>query len=236
MTSTSHINRLRRRRPTTSWALFLAPLVVLSRITTVAAAVSIGTSRDRSSEATVAAAGLERSYNHRHTQNNDAANNNPHHDDVDPDNAVVTKKTTFRIFQTLPTEPSTMTPAELSQMQRTIRATQAMVFAPSLKHHTGSTAQQGITRSLQDDEFDLALDIYTPSERRDYLVQRGSACHPRRSGNGGGGNSLNALNDNDHGDEDTSSLQWYDVLSRYDSLMAASVKRGASEVRSSLMV
>jgi len=130
--------------------------------------------------------------------------------------AATTKTTSFRVFQTLPVEPTSMTPSELSQMHRTIRATQAMIFSPSHHHSTNGHT----TNSLQDDDVELALDIYTPAERREYLVKRGNHCHPRSnsgisSSTGGGGSPLNPQ------DEDTS-LQWYDVLSRYDSLMASS--------------
>jgi len=92
-------------------------------------------------------------------------------------------------------------------MHRTIRAMQAMIFSPS--RSTASTVQ-----NTQDDDVELALDIYTPTERRDYLVKRGDDCHPRSDS----GSSANALKE----DDTSSSLQWYDVLSRYDSLMAAS--------------
>eukprot|EP00581_Thalassiosira_minuscula_P012847 CAMPEP_0183717836 /NCGR_PEP_ID=MMETSP0737-20130205/11301_1 /TAXON_ID=385413 /ORGANISM="Thalassiosira miniscula, Strain CCMP1093" /LENGTH=962 /DNA_ID=CAMNT_0025947313 /DNA_START=125 /DNA_END=3013 /DNA_ORIENTATION=- len=126
-----------------------------------------------------------------------------------------TKKTSFRVFQTLPVEPTAMTPAELSQMHRTIRATQAMIFSPSQRHHAADANGGDTIKSLPEDDVELALDIYTPAERREYLVKRGNRCHPHVDGAGGGGSPL------DPRDEDTS-LQWYDVLSRYDSLMEAS--------------
>ena len=105
-----------------------------------------------------------------------------------------------------------------------------MIFAPSHKHFTteGSSTEAGSINSLQDDNVELALDIYTPSERREYLVKRGNDCHPRSNisgntsgaGSAGGGSGLNALND--VSDEDDTGLMWYDVLSRYDALMSAS--------------
>jgi len=139
--------------------------------------------------------------------------------DNNADNAD-TKKTTFRVFQTLPAEPSQMTSDELSQMHRSIRSTQAMIFSPSGGHTTTSLQQQ------DDDDVELALDIYSPMERREYLVKRGDDCHPRssNSGSSSSGAAGAALKDQD---EDTS-LQWYDVLSRYDSLMAASSSANAN--------
>jgi len=89
--------------------------------------------------------------------------------------------------------------------------------------------------SADDDDLELALDVYSPSERREYLVRRGNRCHPRGGGVGGGGHGngngggFDPAQDQaqDHagdvGGEDAESLQWYDVLSRYDSLMSAAV-------------
>ena len=142
------------------------------------------------------------------------------------DSTPVTK-TIYRVFQTLPYDPSTLSTTELQEMERTIRSTQAMIFAPpSQQHFTGILAGEGITRSLQitDDNIEMVLDIYTPNERREYLVKRGNHCHP--STNSASGLNNDALNDlmrvQQANNEDTS-LQWYDVLSRYDSLMASAV-------------
>ena len=123
------------------------------------------------------------------------------------------KKKVFRVFQTLPQEPSEMDPEE---MHRTIRATQAMVFGgevPSSSYSMQGSPWEGIS---------LALDIYSPAERREYLVARGNKCHPVghfQHGNGGGIGGGGMANHND--DEDHSSLAWYDVLARYDALLAA---------------
>ncbi|KAL7543930.1 hypothetical protein ACHAWF_007486 [Thalassiosira exigua] len=68
----------------------------------------------------------------------------------------------------------------------------------------------------------LALDIYTPSERREYLVRRGEYCHPRGGGSSGSVGGLASSAGGNGGADEDSSLQWYDVLSRYDSLVAAS--------------
>lgn len=131
-------------------------------------------------------------------------------------------RTAFRVFQTLPREPSSMTTGEVEDMHRIIRATSAMVFAPSSDGD-----------GKDDDDLELALDVYSPSERREYLVRRGNRCHPRGGGVGGGGHGNGGGFDlaqdqaQDHagdvGGEDAESLQWYDVLSRYDSLMSAAV-------------
>jgi len=105
-------------------------------------------------------------------------------------------------------------------MHRTIRATQAMIFSSPHTHNTRTSTWS----VLQEDNVELALDIYTPAERREYLVKRGNHCHPgsnsgssSSSSGGHGSSSSNPLMN----DEDTTSLQWYDVLSRYDSLMAS---------------
>ncbi|KAL9187784.1 hypothetical protein ACHAXT_006162 [Thalassiosira profunda] len=123
-------------------------------------------------------------------------------------------KTTFRVFQTLPSDPASMSPDQLAEVHRALRSTQAMVFAPSLKHQSST---DGKTKSLPDDGVELALDVYAPQERREYLVRRGSHCHPRGDGSSGSGVGGGALDPNDEG----TSLQWYDVLSRYDALMAS---------------
>ena len=92
-----------------------------------------------------------------------------------------------------------MTPTEATQMYRTIRATQAMIFAPSLKQQSNGSSNDGekgsnsnINNSMnsvvQDDNVELALDIYSPSERREYLVKRGNRCHPRSSSSGSSSN------------------------------------------------
>ncbi len=154
-------------------------------------------------------------------------------------------KTVFHVFQTLPREPSTMSPQEITQMYRTIRATQAMIFAPSQKqNNTSSSNSSGesdgandsnMNSLLQDENIELALDIYSPGERREYLVQRGNRCHPRSSSSSssssssGGSNADGSFNaPNIDIDEDNKSLQWYDVLSRYDSLMLASAASSAT--------
>jgi hypothetical protein len=167
-------------------------------------------------------------------------------------------KTIFRVFQTLPREPSSMTPHETAQLHRTIRATQAMIFAPSQKQNNGSNnsssggeskgggeADNNTNNNMNssilqnnDDNVELALDMYSPSERREYLVKRGNRCHPRSSSSSGGGGDSRNADGNDSGgfnaqsididiDEDNKSLQWYDVLSRYDSLMSAAASASA---------
>ena len=118
-----------------------------------------------------------------------------------------TKRTIYRIFQTIPHEPSTLSKDELMNMERIIRSTQAMIFAPSSSSSNGG----------QDDDIELVLDIYTPLERREYLVQRGNSCHPSH----GEVNDGSGINDVLKNVEDGKGLEWYDVLSRYDSLMSA---------------
>ena len=52
-----------------------------------------------------------------------------------------------------------------------------MVFSPSHAHHaTDRSGSNNVSdvKSLQDDDLELALEIYTPKERREYLFQRGS--------------------------------------------------------------
>ena len=110
----------------------------------------------------------------------------------------------FRVFQTLPAEPAAMTPAERAQTAREIRATRAMVFAPPRAADDSGAAVPG-----------MALDVYTPAERREYLVRRGSRCHPRAAPRLG---ELGELGE-EGGD---AALPWYDVLSRYDALTAGS--------------
>ncbi|KAL3792118.1 hypothetical protein HJC23_013392 [Cyclotella cryptica] len=104
-------------------------------------------------------------------------------------------KRALRVFQTLPHELNKMNKAE---MMRSIRATQAMVFGG------------------EDDanELSLHLDIYTPSERREYLVKRGSRCHPTNM------RSFNGMDEGKKEDEQSFGV-WYDVLSRYDSLLGS---------------
>lgn len=63
-------------------------------------------------------------------------------------------------------------------------------------------------------DLSLHLDIYTPSERREYLVKRGSKCHPTNM------RSFNGLDNSETNKEDELGV-WYDVLSRYDSLIGA---------------
>ena len=143
-------------------------------------------------------------------------------------------KTPFRVFQTLPREPSDMSHEELETMYRTLRTTQAMIFAPS-----SITVEDSISgkEKTKGGGAELALDVYAPSERREYLVRRGNNCHPRRGGSAGGpagggneregGDELD-LPATDVEEEDTDSLQWYDVLSRYDSLMSATASSSSS--------
>ncbi|KAL7467135.1 hypothetical protein ACHAXS_012085 [Conticribra weissflogii] len=120
-------------------------------------------------------------------------------------------KQSFRIFQTLPQDPSTMDAIELN---RIVRATHAMIFGTN-----GNTeAAGGSNTSNEWEDTTMALDIYSPAERREYLVQRGNKCHPSTShvGHGSPG-SFGGGKEGDH-----SNLAWYDVLARYDSLLAAS--------------
>ena len=220
--------------------IVLSALVLLlssSSHTAVHAATDAGSSEikfnDRGASASVD--------NNESSDNNN--NNNPNPNNNLPKTTQSTK-TIFRVFQTLPYEPSSLSPSETVELTRKIRSTQAMIFAPSHKHYSNTDNNGvgdegtggGITSSLQEDNIELALDIYTPSERREYLVKRGNHCHPSSSSSstsggagGGGGGALNALNDNY---EDTS-LQWYDVLSRYDSLMSAATAANPSHEDSS---
>ena len=72
-------------------------------------------------------------------------------------------------------------------------------------------------------DLSLYLDIYTPSERREYLVQRGSKCHPTNM------RSFNGL-DNAEGKKDDEHIGvWYDVLSRYDSLLGGNNSFGNAD-------
>jgi len=154
-------------------------------------------------------------------------------------------KTPFRVFQTLPREPTDMSHEELETMYRTLRTTQAMIFAPS-----SSTVEDsgGGKEKTKGGEAELALDIYAPSERREYLVRRGNYCHPRRGGSAvGGPGQAGSGNEREGGDEldlpatdveeeDTDSLQWYDVLSRYDSLMSATSASSSSSSSSDVAI
>lgn len=72
-----------------------------------------------------------------------------------------------------------------------------------------------VTHKADNTDLSLHLDIYTPSERREYLVQRGSQCHPTNM------RSFNGLDNSETNKEDELGV-WYDVLSRYDSLVDAS--------------
>ncbi|KAL3776566.1 hypothetical protein ACHAWO_013227 [Cyclotella atomus] len=112
-------------------------------------------------------------------------------------------KKALRVFQTLPAEPTQMDQEEL---MRSIRATKGMVFGGS---------------SAESTDLPIHLDIYTPSERREYLVKRGSQCHPTNM------RSFNGL-DSESSKEDELGV-WYDVLSRYDSLVGAATARGNSD-------
>jgi len=154
------------------------------------------------SAATTIVTSASREYN---TSNNRKGNS----DDININNTgSKTKKTIYRIFQTIPHEPSTtLSSDELINMERIIRSTQAMIFAPS-----SSSNNDG-----HDDDIELVLDIYTPSERREYLVQHGNSCHPSH----GEVNDGSGINDVLKNVEDGKGLEWYDVLSRYDSLMSA---------------
>lgn len=95
----------------------------------------------------------------------------------------------YRIFQALPSEPSSMSSADVDAMRRVLRATQAAVF---------SSAGEG-------DGRELTLDVYTPSERREYLVRHGGSCGP-----------ANADADDSHDGSEPA-----DVLSRYDALSSS---------------
>lgn len=67
-------------------------------------------------------------------------------------------------------------------------------------------------------DLPLHLDIYTPSERREYLVKRGSRCHPTNM------RSFNGMEEGKKEDEQSFGV-WYDVLSRYDSLLGSKVDK-----------
>eukprot|EP00970_Alexandrium_tamarense_P000594 scaffold69_cov198-Alexandrium_tamarense.AAC.34 len=84
--------------------------------------------------------------------------------------------------------------------------------------------------SSWDKSISIALDIYSPSERREYLVQRGNKCHPSNHLNGASFNGAAAASGGGTNmeEEDHSFLQWYDILSRYDSLVAASKSPSSS--------
>lgn len=72
-------------------------------------------------------------------------------DDININNTgSKTKKTIYRIFQTIPHEPSTLSSDELMNMERIIRSTQAMIFAPSSSSSNGG----------HDDDIELVLGIY----------------------------------------------------------------------------
>ena len=106
--------------------------------------------------------------------------------------------TSLRIFQTLPHNPSEMSPMELSDMYRRLRATRAMVFGVSGGNKSSPSAS-GSTMTSNNAIFRPTLEIYTPAERRDYLVKKGRHCHPPD------------IKGNHNNSDD-------DVLSRYDSL------------------
>jgi len=107
----------------------------------------------------------------------------------------------LRIFQTIPNDPSEMSPTELSELHRRLRATRAMVFG-------GGNANNNNTHQDTPNNFRPTLEVYTPTERRDYLVKKGKYCYPPNT-------------------NIESSLQWNDVLSRYDSLMIMTGDGGA---------
>jgi len=145
------------------------------------------------------------------------------HANPNPNNAQsVSSKQSFRIFQTLPQDPSTMDAIELN---RIVRATQAMIFGNN--GITGRTGDSMISNEWED--MGLALDIYSPAERREYLVQRGNKCHPSTSHVGHG--SPGSFGGGEEGDH--SNLAWYDVLARYDSLLATSNISDSSNSNSS---
>ena len=123
-----------------------------------------------------------------------------------------TTTTPLRIFQALPNDPSDMSPTELSEMHRRLRATRAMVFGGGSNANNNNndddngTFTTTMTSSSRDDNnnnFRPTLELYTPVERRDYLVKKGKYCHPPNT-------------------NIESSLQRNDVLSRYDSLLVRS--------------
>lgn len=111
--------------------------------------------------------------------------------------------TQLRIFQTLPNDPSEMSPTELSEMHRRLRATRAMVFGGIANNNNNNGTTTIMTSSRDTTNFRPTLEIYTPAERRDYLVKKGKHCLPPNT-------------------NIESSLPWNDVLSRYDSLMILS--------------
>ncbi len=113
--------------------------------------------------------------------------------DADDTSSATTIEQQLRIFQTLPNDPADMTSVELSEMHRRLRATRAMVFGGS-----GSGANNYTSHDTTN--FRLTLEVYTPAERREYLVKKGQHCYPTNT-------NIDA------------SLQWKDVVTRYDSLM-----------------
>ena len=109
---------------------------------------------------------------------------------------------TLRIFQTLPNDPSEMSPMELDEMHRRLRATRAMVFGSGMTSNNDRNNNNNLTPTLE---------IYTPAERRNYLVKNGGNCYPPNT---------NIIE---------SSLQWNDVLSRYDSFMSYPVDNNSHD-------
>ena len=117
--------------------------------------------------------------------------------DNEGNNQSSTAATTLRIFQTLPNDPSEMSPMEVDEMHRRLRATRAMVFSSGMTSNNNND-----NNNYYDDNLRPTLEIYTPAERRDYLVKNGGNCYPPNT------------------NIDESSMQWDDVLSRYDSFMS----------------
>ncbi|KAL3810102.1 hypothetical protein ACHAXA_010926 [Cyclostephanos tholiformis] len=172
--------------------------------------------------------------------------------DDNNDNTIDEGRIEFRVFQTLPREPSSMTTDEVEDMRRTLRATRAMIFAsPSSSSSSSRGGDERAHHGL--DDLELHLDVYTPTERREYLARRGNRCHPRGDGGGGGrgggdrgggGGSdddrrggfvaaaiANAYGDVEDDEDANGGLQWYDVLSRYDSLMSAAAAASSYPAR-----
>mmetsp|Transcript_22605 Transcript_22605/g.34773 ORF Transcript_22605/g.34773 Transcript_22605/m.34773 type:complete len:102 (+) Transcript_22605:114-419(+) len=57
--------------------------------------------------------------------------------------------TQLRIFQTLPNDPSEMSPTELSELHRRLRATRAMVFGGSNANNNNTHHHRGMNLCLE---------------------------------------------------------------------------------------
>eukprot|EP00986_Skeletonema_menzelii_P000742 scaffold208_cov137-Skeletonema_menzelii.AAC.10 len=87
-------------------------------------------------------------------------------------------------------------------MHRRLRATQAMVFGGGNADNNNNNSRSTTSRH-DNTNFRPTLEVYTPAERREYLVKKGQYCYPANT-------------------NIDSSLQWNDVLTRYDSFIITS--------------